>query len=301
MSALETLANICNTKLINADNLRFCLVSSDKKPYKIDDTLARPNHIEDFVPIEMLIRHELNTYAGIGISIQASKIFAIDIDHCFSKAFDVSSADKRATDILKRFEKYAYCEFSFSGTGLRILFKENIIANYTLTYYIKNESCGIEFYQPTSSFRYVTVTGKAIADNDICEYKTELSSIVKKFLDDYMLRPIQKSYKIKTSIEETRSFEELLKLTKVLYFKNSTFQNLWFSQAPGSGKDESERDYHILSLLYENITQDKNMIKQLFETSPYFKSKDSKHIFKWTYQEGRYYNYVYDMIRRSKQ
>ena len=42
------------------------------------------------------------------------------------------------------------------------------------------------------------------------------------------------------------------------------------------------------------------LLKQIFEASPYFKTKDSKHIFKWNYQEGRYFNYVYDMIRRTK-
>ena len=237
----------------------------------------------------------------MGISIQASKVVAIDVDHCFSKEFDISSADERAKDILERFADYAYCEFSFSGKGLRILFKLDLIEDYTDKYYIKNEKFGIEFYQPSKSFRYVTVTGKVIADNQILKPEEELNTIVNDFLNDYMLRPNRKTKAVHTKKLETRSFDELMKLVKAAYFTNRQFQDAWFDKAPGSGKDESEKDYKLIATLFETITQDKTLLKQIFEASPYFKSKDSKHVYKWTYQNGRYYNYVYDMIRRTKE
>ena len=300
MNAVDVLSRISSTHLLEAD-LRYCLVSDDKRPYKIDDTMAKPNQMSDFVDFETLLQHtSLESYAGVGISIQASNIFAIDVDHCFETAFDVMSGDNRAKDLLERFADYAYCEFSFSGKGLRILFRHKVMDDYSAKYYIKNERHGIEFYQPSRSFRYVTVTGMTISDNQILDEVPELDEIIHQFLEDYMLRPVRVSFDVKTQAEETRTFEQLMVEVKRLYFKNRPFQDSWFAIAPGSGKDESEKDYKLIALLYENITQDKALIKKIFEASPYFKTKDSKHIFKWNYQEGRYFNYVYDMIRRTK-
>ena len=47
--------------------------------------------------------------------------------------------------------------------------------------------------------------------------------------------------------------------------KNSTFQDLWFGVAPGSGKNESELDFQLLAMIFENITQNEEQLKALFE------------------------------------
>lgn len=299
MNALEVIDNIVNSSLL-IPQLRFCLVNAAKRPFKIDGTIARPNIVEDFVEFEDLFQcSNLKDYAGIGLSIQASNVCAIDVDHCFVKPFDITSIDERGKDIFQRFKDIAYCEFSFSGTGMRILFLADIIQDYSDKYYIKNESKSVEYYQPTKSFRYVTVTGKQLSKSKI-QHHSYIDDTLKEFLDDYMLKPERKVYSIKTETVETRSFEQLLKLVKYHYFTNSKFQDLWFIPAPGSGSNESERDYQLVAYLYENITQDKDLIRQLFETSNFFKTKDSKHIWKWTNQEHRYYNYLYDVMRRMK-
>lgn len=297
MSARETLDRILKTSLANQE-LRYCLVSEKKLPYKCDNTLARPNEVSDFVSIDNLLQcTSLDTYAGVGISIQASNIYAVDVDHCFSEPFNLMSADDRANDILERFVDIAYCEFSFSGTGLRVLFNMNkLIDDYSTKYYIKNTKKNVEFYQPAKSFRYVTVTGKVISDT----FDTIDNEIVIEFLNDYMKRPVSLSSNLKTLEVETRSFEELMRLVKFEYFKNHEFQEQWFSNAPGSGRNESEKDFHLLMCLYESITRDKELIRQIFEASPYFKSKDSKHKYKWEYSDHRYFEYVYNQIRRLK-
>lgn len=298
MDIFETINNVLDSNLIHS-NLKFCLVDSRKRPFKCDATPARPNIEQDFVDFEMLLQcTSLDSYAGIGISVQASQVCAIDVDHCFSIPFDISSADERAKDVIERFKKFAYCEFSFSGTGLRVLFRTTLIDNYSDKYYIKNESKAIEYYQYGKSYRYVTVTGMKIVDNAITFNQSINQSLI-KFLDDYMTKPVKTSQKIKEVIE-TRSFDELMNVVKFHYFKNMTFQNLWFNPAPGSGKDESERDYHLVAYLFENVTQDSDLLKQLFEQSPFFKSKDFKHMQKWTNQNGRYFNYLYNNIRRLK-
>ena len=70
-NALDTLLKIAeNENLINS-NLKYCLVTEKKLPYKLDNTPAKINNINDFVNFEELLNGELEKYAGIGISIQA--------------------------------------------------------------------------------------------------------------------------------------------------------------------------------------------------------------------------------------
>lgn len=292
MSAFDVVCKIYDLGLYKS-NLKYCLVNDKKLPYTYEEVLARPNILSDFVDFETLLRcKNLGSYAGVGVSIQASNICAIDVDHCFSIKNDVSSADERAKNILEIFKDKAYCEFSFSGTGLRIFFRHSTLENYADKYYIKNANNSIEFYQPSKSYRYVTITGNCIYDNETTNVD---DSTLISFLDKYMLRQLKKKEKV-VHIVSKKELKELLVDVKRLYFKNSTFQDLWFSRAPGSGKDESERDYQILALLYENITQDKEMIRQIFETSPYFKSKDSKHYNKWMASDYRYFEYMFSRI-----
>ncbi len=291
MSAIDVIERLANTKLINHD-LKYCLVTESKLPKKLNGEMAKPNNVNDFVSLsELLLADNLNEYAGVGISIQASNICAIDIDHCFKISKDIESGDERAKAALKLF-KNNYCEFSFSGTGLRILFLSDVIENLTDKYYIKNSKTQCEYYQPFKSFRYVTLTGNYIYNNEI--KNVDINSL-NSFLEAFMLKPKLPEIKGKET-EENVSFEELLKRVKVMYFKNSDFQDLWFGKAPGSGKNESELDYKMIITLFTEVTQSREMIKKLFELSPYFKSKDYKHKKKWENQNNRYYNYVYDQI-----
>lgn len=297
MTALEIIERLSNKSMM-LSNLKYCLVDTNKRPFKLDGTPARPNNVDDFVEFEELLScNKLNDYAGLGVSIQGSNICAIDVDHCFEKPNDITSGDERATFLLDLF-KDAYCEFSFSGTGLRIFFRYKLIDNYSDKYYIKNERHKVEYYQPGKSFRYVTITGNTIHDNNI-ESQIDFSKQVETFLNKYMEREI-KYHEVKTVAQETRTFEELMQLVKKFYRTDIIFQNLWFTNAPGSGKDESERDYHLVAYLFENVTQDHDMIKQIFEQSTFFKTKDFKHIYKWTNQNGRYFEYLYENIRRTR-
>lgn len=294
----DTLEAISNTTLIDS-GLKFCLVDSNKRPFKADGTMARPNNVNDFVEFEDLLQcSDLESYAGVGISVQASNICAIDVDHCFSTPFDITSGDDRADDLMYLLGPYNYIEFSFSGKGMRILCQNPIIENYTDKYYIKNESNQMEYYQPAKSFRYVTVTGRVIKRNLVRRAIPE--DIFVDILNEYFLKPEKKQFDVLTTTgEETRSFEELMKVVKYNYLSNNKFQNLWFVPAPGSGSNESERDYEMLCYLFENVTQDKDMLKKIFEESDFFKSKDWKHVNKWKNQDYRYFNYLYSVISRK--
>lgn len=300
MSALDTLMNILSHQtLIDAD-LRYCLVANDKKPYKLDGNLASPSCKDDFVRLDEFdnILDKMDNYAGIGISIQASNICAIDVDHCFSTAFDVNSGDDRALNIIEMFKDDAYIEFNFSGLGLRILFKQDEVEDYTTKYYIKNEKNHIEYYQPRNSNRYVTLTGQTIVDNDIDARYSFFDKIV-EFLEKYMKRSAVYVRDLKESAEDDRPLEELMKRVKTLYLKNYIFQNVWFDEVHaldhGMSK-ESDKDFHLMALLYENVTQNRDKLRLVFEQSPYYKSKDTKHKSKWTRSEYRYFNFQFDKL-----
>lgn len=298
MSALEAIEKLLSTQLAQT-HLRYCFVDEFKRPFRIDNNLARTNVAEDFVPIEdLLLCTDIDKYAGVGISIQASKICAIDVDSCFEVANDISSADSRASAVLEMFRDCAYCEFSFSGNGLRVLFEHDVINDYNTRYYIKNGRIHVEYYQPSNSNRYVTLTGNSIADVAVDANKQKAHKKLIEFLDTYMRRT-QVQHQVNTVKSETRSFDELKKQVRIHLFRNSYFQSQWFTRAPGSGSNESERDFYLVSYLFENITQDKEMLRQLFEMSDFFQSKDCKHAHKWESNEHRYYNYLYDqMLRR---
>lgn len=295
-NALDTLLRIAeNENLVNS-NLKYCLVTEKKLPYKLDNTPAKINNINDFVNFEELLNGELEKYAGIGISIQASKVCAIDVDKCFSIPFDITSGDERAKDIINRFKKYAYIEFSFSGKGLRVIFRQKYDFD-NKKYYIKNETNSIEYYQPENSYRYVTITGMTIINNPVNSiYNFE--NVIEQFLNDYMLRPIKNIIREINEVDNNISIDILRKRLRRKLLLDNRFQDVWFSKAPGSGADESERDYYLLSCLYESITQNKENLRILFEESPFFKSKDYKHINKWTNQDHRYFNYLYDRISK---
>lgn len=301
MNAIDVLLNISSTKLILVDKFRYCLVGSDKVPYTINGTNAKPNTFSDFVSLEDIANAEnLDKYAGVGISIQASGVCAIDIDHCFKIPFDFNSGDERALYVYNNFKELAYIEFSFSGTGMRVLFFQDPIENYNEKYYIKNSINNIEYYQPSGSARYVTVTGKAICDNDITQ-KIDFRNVLIDFLDKYMERP-RVVIKEPKKIIEAKDKEQAMKRIRGFLWRDVNFQQLWLDREewafvrnyPGIG--ESEHDAALIGFLYENISHDRQMVKELFEESPYFKTKDAKHMIKWNRMNFRYFNFVFDNI-----
>lgn len=303
MSALDCVERLSYTEIPNED-LRYCLASKDKNPYKIDGTRASVNKYEDFVSFdEVLSSSHLEEFAGLGISIQASKIIAIDLDHCVEVPLDISTANQQTKDIIGMFKDFAYVEFSFSGKGIRILTRQHEIENYRSQYYIKNSNLGIEFYQPAFddivSNRYVTITGNTIYNNKI-DSDEDHSEILKSFLEKYMKKEaVHKNNIVISHKNEDKTLDQLRKLVKRWLIMDQSFQDDWFKDGIHPTKadhDESERDFRILTFLYTHITTDPEKIRQLFEESTFFKTKDGSHIHKWEYNDYRYFKYQLSKI-----
>lgn len=291
MSALDIIESInSNEFLSKATFLRYCYVTQKKVPFCWNGSdPARPNTVSDFVPIDRLLLSVAPDFAGVGISIQASGVCAIDIDHCFSKPFDLSTADGRAQDIINIFGDSTYIEFSFSGTGMRVLFRAAPVPDYETIYYTKNSKTQCEYYYPQGSMRYVTLTGRTIIYGAI-NYIPDTQ--LKVFLDTYMLRPKRCVSGVKIEPIQGDINNLLLHYLRT----NKQFQDNWFDKAPGSGSNESERDFFLLKFIFDNITNDKEKSREVFEQSPFFKSKDRKHIYKWEKSAHRYFNYLYNVI-----
>lgn len=303
MNAIDFIDNLISNDNIYDADLRYCLIDKNKVPFKQTGDIVKPNCKEDFVALDTLISDNIDKYAGVGVSIQASNIFAIDVDHCFSKPFDLESGDERALDIIEIFKDDFYIEFSFSGTGLRILFKADININkerFDSKFYTKNFKTKCEFYWPGGSNRYVTITGKTICNNNILlDLHISVLKRVLSFLNKYMLREKMLNFDSNTNVKNEDFKESSKKLLHYLLV-DIDFQDLWFSKAPGSGKDESERDYHIVKYIYNKVTTNKDVIKRLFELSPFYESKDWKHKYKWNQTNFRYYNYIYEQVMKGR-
>lgn len=288
MTALDTILNILSIEPLVDANLKYCF-HKGKVPYN-GTSLAKPDLLTDFIDLHKLDLFIAEKYDGVGISIQASNVSAIDVDHCFHRPFDFDSVDDRGKDIYNLFKNLAYIEFSYSGKGMRILFKSKEIKNYTKTYMVKNSSTNCEFYYPEGSNRYVTLTGKSIAKNDITFIPEET---ILSFLNKYMLRPNRPKMVPKMPPRDDIEIDQLL----LHYIRSDKgFQDVWFSVPSGSGGNESECDYFLLGFIFNNITKNSEQAKEIFESSFYFKHKDRKHIRKWEYNDFRYFNYIWSRL-----
>lgn len=302
MNAIDVISKILSNSLAFAD-FRYCLVDAAKHPFKINGEMARPNRYEDFVPLEDLVDcPNLDEYRSLGVSVQASRVCGVDLDHCVFVPFDYSTVSQYAKDVIEMFKDWAYIEFSFSGTGIRIFYRQPNIPEYAKFYYIHNSRIQTEYYQPGDdeiSNRYLTVTGEAIYDNPVDSGENHMETIY-AFLNKYMRRrPVAwETDTATTECSDPRSVEQLVKNAKLLMLSDGVFGDLWFQPAPGSGKDESERDFRLLKKICEKVTKDSEKARLVFECSDFFKSKDFKHRMKWEGKEHRYFKLMWKNLAR---
>lgn len=287
MKARDCFNKVNSTKLISS-SLKYCYMDEEKHPYFNIGELADPSNPSGFKSLRDLDDKCLDYFAGIGISIQASKVSAIDVDHCFSEANQLDSINELGKNILEHFKDF-YVEYSFSGTGMRILFTADVVLNYKEIYYIKNSKTHCEYYYPEGSNRYVSITGRTIYDNPI---KKADKSILIWYLETYMKRPPKP--KIEPNFQRLEGSIEVL--LQHFLWNDTSFQQNWFEKAPGSNSNESERDFYLISFIFKNITCEKEQVKKVFESSPFFKSKDYKHRKKWEYDNFRYFNYIFNQL-----
>lgn len=208
------------------------------------------------------IRFENNKQlGGIGLGIFRG-YSAVDIDHCVN---DDGQLSDMAVDIINYFNSYT--EYSPSGKGIRIIFKTQNKINKD-EYYINNHNIGLEIYISDNTNKFVTITGNRIDDKYAFIKNVDITEILNKYMR-----------KGEFNINKVLEKDEKLKI-------------LWNKTAPGAHSDESETDMSLACKLNYYL-KDETLIKQYFEMSPYFNSKDDAHLKKWNS------GYGIDTIRKA--
>lgn len=267
---------------------------------------ASPNNRNDFSSYDSILRDYNSIKSdkiGVGIGIFDS-LCGIDLDHCFKEG----KPSQVAIDILKKMKSYT--EKSLSGEGLHIFFKlkpEEQIEVNQMTHYIKmnekqlqengfKDTGGLELYQGTKDNRYLTLTGdKFLKIDEIREIsKEELQDII----ETYMKRPEKNiSTTNQTFNQSSINYDKQDKTDEdflnIGLEKDDELIRLWNETPSGSGGNESETDFSLLTKLAFWTNRNEELMIQAFESSPYFSRKDDKHQTKWNerkeYQLSRFW------------
>lgn len=197
---------------------------------------------------------------GLGLGV-FNGFSAIDIDHCVENGI----LSPLAIEIIKYCNSYT--ELSPSGTGVRIIFKTNTKIDKE-NYYINNAKLGVEIYISDNTNKFVSITGNKISTTNAVN-NVDLTELINKYMkkQNNAITPVNVR-KINISIDEAIN-------------KDKKLNKLWNSVAPGSHANESELDASLCCKLAFYLNNDINAIKQAFEQSPYYLSKDEVHKRKW--------------------
>jgi len=238
----------CGWKLTDKGKVPFNLLtgqyakSNDETTFSTYPTLL--NNIHKYLKFDESGKQT----GGVGLGIFRG-YSAIDIDHCIDENGQMS---EMALDIITFCNSYT--EYSPSKTGVRIIFKTNVKIDKEL-YYINNHNCGLEIYISNNTNKFVSITGNKISGDAINDID------ITYILNRYMKRG-------------QFNLESALK-------KDSKLNELWNKQAPGSHSDESESDMALCCKLAYYLHNDEQLIREYFEKSPYYQSKDAEHKKKW--------------------
>ena len=258
MNELTSFKNIPNELKLNGLWCGWKLTNKGKIPFNLSTgECARSNDETTFSSYPVLLNN-ISKYlkfdengkqlGGVGLGVFRG-YSAIDIDHCVDENGVLSNL---AQDIINYCNSYT--EYSPSKTGIRIIFKTQVRIDKDV-HYIHNKDIGLEIYISDNTNKFVSITGNKLSGDTINE--VDITYILNKYMKKGQF-----------------NIEKILK-------KDEKLAALWNKQAPGSGKDESESDMALCCKLAYYLKNDEDLIRQYFEMSPYYKSKDEEHKKKW--------------------
>ena len=257
------------------------LTDRGKVPYDVvRNTLAKSNDRSTFYPFKTILnylpqylRQDLDGkfLGGLGLGI-FNGFSAIDIDHCIDDQGNISDMAKEIIDYCQ-----SYTERSPSGKGIRIIFKTDIKSYDKTKYYINNNKIGLEIYVEGFTSKFVTITGDTINSCNIVNVD------IQYLLDKYML----KKQSVRTAAPAGVNTYNILDFLD----KDEKLNSLYNRLIDGN---ESEMDLALCNKLAFYLQRDPEAIRQAFENSPYFATKDDKHTRKWMNN-----SYAADTIAKS--
>lgn len=242
---------------------------------------ARVDDMSTFQPFPQALS-SIKNGEGLGIGLFGN-LCGIDIDHALREDGTLSQT---AQDIINYFDG-AYMEYSYSGQGIHILFFCAQQKKYQ-KYYVKLgekqlqtkgilDIGGLELYQGRIDNRYLTLTGNIIPQSRTNNYTVSPQRLT-EFLDKYFKRPTLLTTPLPSECndEEDQAWWNWAKTRR----PERLFQLA--SQTPtGSGGTESEDDLALCQELSFWCNKNPHLVRQVFESSYYYKHKDDKHKIKW--------------------
>lgn len=275
--------NIPNDLKLNGLFCKYLITSNVndpkyKKPLKANGYFAKPNDLNDWIPYNDIVA-SLKQNEGIGILLNG-KLCCIDIDHCINDNIISNDVANDLIELLK-----SYTEQSQSGTGIHILFYVDIEEQNQIDYdKFMHHSKSIEFYCGTRTTRYICLTGNRINDYDIKQINFD---VVMQILEKYCKRPQQ----IIESKADAQQINNIVvndpmndaEFLKIGLSKDSELQQLCNDTAHTYNDNESEssQDIKLFNKLAYWCNCNRDLMIQAFEGTPYFKTKDKKHLDKW--------------------
>ena len=239
--------------------------------YSKSNDKTRFNHLDKVLPLT-------SSKYGIGFGI-FDTFGAIDLDHCLNEEGKIIQDDfsKIVIDIVKKLNTYT--EKSPSGTGLHLYFKIKGMKmspeEYSKIYYTnkrmnKETNQGLEIYLSGMTKKFLTITGDKLGDYNFREITFEE---LQPILDKYMKRYTSKKEQNSSLVTNQSDF------LKIGLEKDDTLIEL-YNNTSHTG-NESEEDMKLLSKLAYYCNKDSQSMRQAFESSPYFMTKDEPHLEKW--------------------
>lgn len=274
MLNLPEMLNVFPVEVI--DNGKFCFTAVGEK---------KPRDIITYAPIganeinrtyrEALESKHLRYANCIGLKV-GNGISAIDIDDCITAEGVIAD---HAIEIIHHVKSYT--EYSPSGRGVRILFRAGTKFDRT-KWMIKNPKFKVEYYdaddQEANGGRMVRLSGNVAFDYDFRTADTL------DILNKYLFR-----VKIESEVESVSGDVNPYKVKFISALTRRDPDYVTLYGRAFHGQSESEWDMYLVKLLYR-LTTNRNEVKQLFEGTYYYNTKDKRHMDKW--HNGYYANYV---------
>lgn len=257
----------------------FC-VHKNKVP------MASSNDPGSFITFEQALNIiKKDSSYGLGIGLFGS-LCGVDIDHCVNDHI----ISPEAQEIIDYFDG-AYVEYSYSGTGIHIIFLCEDQHKYQ-KYYTKMSKKhleekgitgieGLEFYQGAEENRYLTLTGNIVPSKHPHGHSVSKDKI-QNFLDKYFQKPIPTTSHI--TVEYTEDDEEDKAWFTFIHtmYKNPAFLKVFptvkslfesFNSTDHTG-DESSEDLKLMGKLAFWCNNNPRVMQAAFEKSEWYNTKD---------------------------
>lgn len=264
----------------------FCL-NKNKVPYKINGELARPDVIGDFTSYKTAKQFVSKGYDGISLGLFTAKsglnLCAIDIDHC------IDSNEKINPNAMEMVNKIAsYAEYSPSRTGIHIVFyskttwdkdsyytnKRQIVDSDGVVIECGNTPVGLEIYNSGMTHKVIRMSESPLPDTSYLN--TDIKEVdIQWLLDEYMKKQASTPVYTDERIPQFKGgIDEFIRRDKRLA---ELYNNTEHDETIG----DSQYDMSLCCKLAFWTGKNESEIDRLFRLSPWFESKNDRHVRKW--------------------